>query len=254
MKSRIYTVLEVLFIALFIFSCYKLIGMISDYSKGDNIYKTSQEEFTEKTDPEKNVFGLDFKTDIQKLREENQDVIGWIYIEDTQINYPLLLDDNNDYYLKHTYNKIYSDFGSIFIDYRCTGNFEDANTIIYGHNTKNGSMFGSLKKYKAADYRDSHKYVYIITEEKAYKFEVVSAQTVTTDSDVYTLNFASEAEHIKWYETVLSKSEFSTDSAGFTDEDKTITLSTCTTGSESERFVVVAKLTDIENTEVENSD
>ncbi len=222
--------------------------MFSDYSKGDDIYKTSQEEFTEKTDPEKNIFDLDFKIDIQKLREENQDVIGWIYIEDTPINYPLLLDDNNDYYLKHTYNNIYSDFGSIFIDYRCTDNFEDANTIIYGHNTKNGSMFGSLKKYKDEEYKDGHKYVYIITAKKAYKFEIAAAKTVTTDNSVYTLNFTSEDEHLKWYESVLNKSDFATDSTKFTDDTKTITLSTCTTGNENERYVVVARLIDTAST------
>ncbi len=244
MKTRIYTILEIAFIALFIFSCCKLIGMLSDYNKGDNIYKESREEFTKKTEPKKGVFGLDFEIDLEKLNKENSDVIGWIYIKDTPVNYPLLIDDNNDYYLKHTYNNIYSDFGSIFIDSRCSGDFEDANTIIYGHNTKNGSMFGSLKKYKSVDYRNEHPYVYIIKPDMAYKFEVVSAQTVTTDNSVYTLNFASDSEHEKWYESVLNGSEFTADTSDFKKNDKTITLSTCTTGNENERFVVVARLAD----------
>lgn len=230
------------FIALFIFSCYKLIGMLSDYSEGDSIYKESREEYTKKTEPKKGVFGLDFTIDIEKLENENSDIVGWIYIDNTQVNYPLLKDDNNDYYLKSTYNNIYSDFGSIFIDYRCSDNLEDSNTIIYGHNTKNGSMFGSLKKYKSSDYLSEHRYVYIIKKDIAYKYEIVSAQTVKTDDPVYTLNFTSADEHIKWYEEVLSRSEFTADPSGFTDEDKTITLSTCTTGDENERFTVVAKL------------
>ena len=105
-------------------------------------------------------------------------------------------------------------------------------------------MFGSLKKYKSVDYRNEHPYVYIIKPDMAYKFEVVSAQTVTTDNSVYTLNFASDSEREKWYESVLNGSEFTAEKSNFNKNDKTITLSTCTTGNENERFVVVARLVD----------
>lgn len=242
MKKKLYTVLEIIFIALFIFSCYKLCTMLHDYYEGDKIYDSSKEYFKapENDDSEDPVPDMD--VDLESLKEINEDIIGWIYIPDTKISYPLLYGSNNDYYLKRTYNRIYSDFGSIFVDSRNTEDFSDNNTIIYGHNTKNGSMFGSLKKYKEKSYLDEHPYVYIILEDKVAKYKIISSYTVEVTDDVYTYNFSDNNAYTDWLKTVCASSEVESPKTDFENNKKVITLSTCTSRTKTERFVVVAEL------------
>ena len=131
MKKRVYTILEVLFIALFIFSLSQLIKIGLNYRRGNQLYEGVQnkvEEVTENKD-------YHFVVDLTELQKTNEDIVGWIKIPDTPVDYPVLQPDNNQYYLKHTYDNIYSDFGSIFIDNYCS--MDDPNTVIYGHNTRN---------------------------------------------------------------------------------------------------------------------
>ncbi len=249
MKSRIYTILEIVFIALFIFSAYKLYTIYSDYSKGDQIYEESADTYFEFEETgESDVKGNNFTVDIEALKEENSEALGWIYIEDTPINYPLLQTDDNDYYLKHTYNRIYSAFGSIFLDYRCSSDLTDKNTIIYGHNTKNESMFGSLKKYKDETYFKKHPHIYLIYEDYTYKYEIFSMFTTTTSSNVYKLKFDSASDYRHWIRDMHAASVVDTGEYKPTGKEKIITLSTCTSRTETERFVVLAKQIEAEET------
>ncbi len=242
MKSRIYTILEIMFIALFLISAYKLYTIYSNYSKGDEIYKESADTYlsVEENTDESGVKENSFTVDFEALKEENAETLGWILIEDTPVNYPLLQTDDNDYYLKHTYNRIYSDFGSIFLDYRCSPDLTDKNTIVYGHNTKNESMFGSLKKYKDAAYLEEHPFIYIIYEDYIYKYAIFSMFTTTTSSDVYNLNFESAAEYRQWIRDMHAQTVTDTGEYKPTGKEKIITLSTCTSRTEEERFVVLA--------------
>ena len=251
MKSRIYALLEVIFIVLFLFSAYKLVTIYKDYSEGDKIYEESADSYFEVPENDSDSGDKKLKLDIKSLKETNPDTIGWIYIEDTPISYPVLQNDNNTYYLKHAYNNKYSGFGSIFIDYRCNGDLTDKNTLIYGHNTKNGSMFGSLKKYKNADYLKKHPYIYIVCENKTYKYQIFSIYTTDTSDKSYTLDFASAADFRKWISYVDSNSLI--DVMGNykpTGKENVITLSTCVKHNSPERFVVFAIQTDI----IENTD
>ena len=244
MKARIYALLEVIFIAMFIFSAYKLVTIYVDYSKGDEIYEESEDSYFEvpqnNTDKDK-----DFKLDIDKLQKTNKDALGWIYIEDTPVSYPLLQTDNNQYYLKRTYNNVHSAFGSIFIDYRSSADLNDKNTLIYGHNTKNGSMFGSLKKYKKEEYLRNHPYIYIVYKDKTYKYQIFTAFTALTSNRVYTLDFESAADFRDWIRYVHSQSEVKVPDIKPTGKEKIITLSTCTSRRDDERFVVLAVQVDV---------
>lgn len=242
MKKRIYTILEIMFIALFIISAYKLYTIYQNYSKGDEIYDESAKTYLDIEKPSDDTDDKDsaFSVDFDALKEENSETLGWILIEDTPVSYPLMQTDNNDYYLKHTYNRIYSDFGSIFIDYRCSSDLSDKNTIIYGHNTKNDSMFGSLKKYKDAAYLEQHPFIYLIYEDYVYKYAIFSMFTTTTSSNVYTLDFESAADYRQWIRDMHSHSVVDTGEYKPTGKEKIITLSTCTSRTETERFVILA--------------
>ena len=235
MKKRLYTILEVLFIALFIFSLSQLIKIGLNYRHGNELYEGVQgkvEEVTENKD-------YHFVVNLDELQKTNKDIAGWIKIPDTPVDYPLLQPEDNQYYLKHTYDNVYSDFGSIFIDSYCT--MDDANTVIYGHNTRNDAMFGSLKKYKNADYFNKHPNVYILYGDTEKKYQIVAALTVEVTDPVYKFKFNDSDLEKKWIEAIYERAECNRPDTTFTGEEKFVTLSTCTSRTKTERFVIVAK-------------
>lgn len=184
--------------------------------------------------------------DFDKLKAINKDVCGWLYMEAIpEINYPIVQGSDNDYYLHRTYEKNDNFAGSIFIDCDSNADFNNCNTIIYGHNMKNGSMFGQLKKYKEKETYDKSKYIWILTPEEAYKYEVFSAYTTPIKSETYTLIKGPGEEQKKFAEKMLALSELDTGEHTFDIKDKIITLSTCT-GNESTRYVVQAVQTEPE--------
>ena len=128
-----------------------------------------------------------------------------------------------------------------------SGDFSDCNTLVYGHNMKNGSMFGHLKKFREDDklYKQD-KYFWILTPERNYRYEIISAYTTGVNSDTYTLFKGPGEEFEKYLETIKGYSEIQTDDTDLTIKDKIVTLSTCT-GNESTRFVVQGKRVDAED-------
>lgn len=239
MKDRLLAIAEVAFIALFIFSFYKLVVIGLNYKRGDDIYNKAKDYIIEQTEKEEHPEGY-FEINLSGLQETNPDIIGWIRIPGTALSYPLLQPDNNEYYLKHTYNNIYSDFGSVFIDANC--NMGSANTIIYGHNMKNQSMFGTLRNYftKGQEYLEEHPYIYIVYNNAEYRYQIISAIVVETDDLVYTYNFFSDEDKEAWFESISNRSLLSIERENG-ELGHFITLSTCTSRTETERRVIIAE-------------
>lgn len=179
--------------------------------------------------------------DLDALREVNPDVIGWILIPDTVINYPLLQGEDNEYYLKHTWEGKKNAVGSIFLEYRNEPDFEDYNTIIYGHNMNNGSMFASLRKYAGEKYFTQHPYVYLVTDAGIFRYDVFSSYKAAVDSVTYGLSFRQEETKAEFLINALENSQFD---AGIIPEaqDRILTLSTCSGAGYSSRWVVHARL------------
>ena len=123
--------------------------------------------------------------DFESLSQVNDDVVGWIYSDDTPINYPVVQADDNQYYLHRLIDHSEDFAGSIFMDYRNTRNFYDLNTILYGHNMKNQSMFSTLQAYNDQDYFDTHPILYLLTPKQAYKIELIASFGTTHTSDIY---------------------------------------------------------------------
>lgn len=241
MKKKVLTFLEFFFIALTLISLFQLWRIYRSYKEGDAIYDEAKSSYVDGTETEKESYY--FTVDLDGLKEVNPQIIGWIRIPDTPVDYPLIMPEDNSYYLKHTYNHTYSDFGSIFVDAGCT--FEDRNTVIYGHNTKNESMFGSLKKYKDTAYFEGHPYVYILNGDEEKKYEIIAAMTVEVTDPVYTFDTGSDETQKAWLSDLLARSELQTGNKyNFTGEEKTVTLSTCTSRTKTERFVVIAQEVD----------
>lgn len=179
--------------------------------------------------------------DFAALREINDEIIGWISIPDTQINYPIVQAADNDYYLDHTWKGEYNGVGSIFMEQHCTPDFSDFNTIIYGHNMRNGSMFGELSHYSDPEFLKAHPYVYIATETGVSRYDVFAAHEVGVRTITYGLSIEDEALRQEYIDFALSGSEVDT-GVQPTTADRMLVLSTCTGRGYSTRWVVQAAL------------
>lgn len=189
------------------------------------------------TDP---VSYLPPEIDFSVLKGINQDIIGWIDMGVLGISYPIVKGVDNNQYLRTTFENKKNSAGSIFIDYHNSGDFSDCNTIVYGHNMRNGSMFGKLKNIRKKSMYAKCRYFWICTPEGNYQYEVFAAYETKVDSDTYTL-FSQPDESFKDYlQTMRERSELNTGKIPLVEGDKIVTLSTCTSDS-AYRFVVQAK-------------
>lgn len=183
--------------------------------------------------------------DLEQLRETNPDLIGWIWIPDTQVNYPLMQGEDNSYYLNRTWEGSENIVGSIFLETRNTPELTDFNTIVYGHNMKNGAMFGSLKQYCEQNYAQQHPYVYIRTDGGTYRYEVFAAFEADVESATYGLSFNQEKTRINFLTEAEENSAIETGIKPAV-TDRILTLSTCTGKGYDNRWVVQARLKMIE--------
>lgn len=254
-KKLLYKLIMFFLLCVFLFSLYKVVDILLEYRQIDEIYDEAAETYAaeEKEEAEE---ASPIAVDFDELRKLNSDIIGWIYIPDTNVSFPLLQGSSNKQYLYQSYKKEYLTAGSIFLDYRCSADFEDKSTVIYGHNMHNGSMFGSLKKYKDEEYRDEHPYIYIMKADGTWKqYETLAYYQASVDGPTYRLPL-SEAESEdgalafrKLRETIAAGNMYS----GMPKpeaSDKLLLLSTCTQDSRDDvRMILAAKLVETIKTE-----
>ena len=249
------TIALIVAIAVFCYAAFNLYHIYTEYKKGTDEYNQIEEmAVTERDADSAEVAGPNaqlkppIEVDFDKLKSVNEDVVGWIYVDALpDISYPIVKGKDNQTYLHQTYEKNYNFAGTIFVDYENSGDFSDCNTLVYGHNMKNGSMFGHLKKFREDDklYKQD-KYFWILTPERNYRYEIITAYTTGVNSDTYTLFKGPGEEFEKYLETIKGYSEIKTDDTDLTIKDRIVTLSTCT-GNESTRFVVQGKRVDAED-------
>lgn len=180
------------------------------------------------------------KTDLSALRQVNEDVIGWILIPGTKINYPIVQGEDNGYYLNHLWDGKTSSAGSIFMECTDSADFSDFHTILYGHNMNDGSMFSNLHYYDYQSYLAVNPYVYLVTDSGVYRYEIYGAHTIGIDNYVYALNLTREDQKERLIGATLEESVID---AGVTPAvtDRILTLSTCD-GAQSVRWVIHARL------------
>lgn len=177
--------------------------------------------------------------DFDEIKKINNEVVGWLNIPNTNVNYPVLQHSNNSYYLNHSFDKTKNNAGWVFMDYRNSKTELENNTIIYGHNRLDGSMFGSLKNLTKKDYLDGKSHViYLSTPEHNYAFEIFSIYRIDTTDDYIKTEFKNN-DYVDWLELMKSRSiyDFKVD---ISEDDKIITLSTCY--KHVKKLVVHAKL------------
>lgn len=240
MKKVIRIIGLVIAIGVMIFSGYKLWNIYTEYDAGDKLYSEYKNKYIIDTVEAVEVESDDFSVDFDALLAENKDIVGWIYSEGTVINYPMVQSRDNDYYLRRMLDGSYNISGSIFIDYRNTSDLTDFNTIIYGHNLKNGSMFGTLKEYKNQEYYDKHSVISIYTPEESYTIELIAGYRTDVYSNIYKIPETTEELQVL-YEEIVGLSTFETN-ISIQEGDRLVTLSTCTNGADTSRYVLIGKI------------
>ena len=204
---------------------------------------------------EKNDFSLhkssvklpDILDEYKTLYSKNKRLIGWLKIDDTNIDYPVMQTENNEYYLDHNFNQEYDKNGSLFLDCDCNVYPRSTNMIIYGHHMKSGSMFGNLQQYAKESYGKKHSVIEFDTiyEKATYQVMYVFRSQVYNEDDVVFKYYQfieanSEEEFNSYMKEMASMSLYDTGvSANF--GDSLLTLSTCDSSQTDGRFVVVAK-------------
>ncbi len=184
---------------------------------------------------------------LQKLQKTNSDIIGWIEIEGTQINYPVLQSSDNDFYMNHNYKKKFSSSGSIFLDKDYNWDIPSSNLLIYGHNMNNGTMFQNLLKYKDKSFYKKHPTIRFTTEKEDALYDIIavfkSRVYYKSEKDVFRYYFFINAKNEEEYNSYVNSAK----KASLYDTGKTakfnsqlITLSTCAYHTADGRFVVVA--------------
>lgn len=182
--------------------------------------------------------------DLEALRAVNPDVLGWIYIPDTEISYPLLKAKDNEEYLYQTWDGKYSKYGSIFLECRNSQDLDDFNTLIYGHNMLTQDMFGTLLNYQSQSHWEAHPSVYIRTDQGVRRYDIFSAYEAKVVSDTYRLIFEDDARRESALALYIDSALYDTDLTP-TVADHVLTLSTCTGRNTPDlRFVVQAILTE----------
>lgn len=178
---------------------------------------------------------------LRSLAQINPDVYGWITVEGTNINYPLVQGEDNDHYLNHAYTGEYLPIGSIFVDFRCeTSITRNFNTVIYGHNITSGTMFHDVTKFFKDEYFNG-TYIYVYTLDGIYVYEPFSIYKTREDYNYFRTGFTSVEDFVEFAEELRDNSDKAKD-VSFGKNDRILTLSTCTNIIQSERYALHARL------------
>ena len=223
--------------------------VVNDITNNTNIEEKKDDENTELVNKEENTtsdywYYIKFPlidVDINKIKEKNSDTVGWINVNNTNINYPYVQGKDNNYYLDHSFNKKYNEAGWVFLDYRNDKNLSNKNNILYAHSRLDKTMFGSLSKTLKSNWynnKDNH-IIRLSTETENTMWQIFSVYKIPEETYYITTNFNSDNDYQKFLNTIKERSihNFSTN---LTTDDKILTLSTCY--SDTERTVVHAKL------------
>ena len=260
-------------LAVFLYSGYTLYGFYKEYKKSsdeydnlENSYAVDQEQESENIDnledddalqsisgqevrtvfedgEEKTLPVLKNPIDFTQLLSVNSYIVGWLRIRALDISYPVVQGKDNDYYLHRTFEKTDNFAGCLFVNSYNMGDFTDQNTIIYGHNMKNGSMFGKLKNFNDPEVFKKSRYFWIFTPDFIYQYRIFSASVVDKTGLTYQISFTDD-EFDQFISRAYSNSVVDNQDVTVTKEDRIVTLSTCT-GDDSTRFVVMGKLAQI---------
>lgn len=219
--------IKLICIVVIVFASWQLIKYFLTYEK----VKQQEEELQQEIS----------SSSLIQFQKRYEDMVGWITIDNTKVDYPIMQATNNEFYLTRNYKGEKLRAGSIFLDYRNDPSLSDRHSIIYGHDLRNGSMFGQLHRYEEQSFANSNRHFTIEIRNERITLEVFAAYQTTTDFYYIETEFTSES-YEQFIETIINKSVI-TYEGNINVNDQIITLSTCVSDNQSnERFVVHAKV------------
>ena len=233
-KNFLTTLLLYIFIIIMVISGTKIIEWINDNKKSKDIIGEIQSSIIINQD----INSIEkYNIDFQNLKKINSDTCAWIKVKGTDIEYPVVITTNNDYYMTHSFDKSENGAGWVFVDYRNKANGLERNMVVYGHNRRDGSMFGTLKNILTEEWQNNPENFVIpfITENEKFEYQVFSVYRVEKEDYYITTDFTSDNEFQNFIDTVKTRSEkdFKID---VTTDDNILTLSTC---ADDNRYRVV---------------
>lgn len=251
MKKALRIVLILIFLVIFGVSAWKIYETLNVYKTGTDSYADLSQYVTFETAPpaqaprphgtEPNresdaslANTLWPQVDFASLQAINPDIVGWLFIEGTEINYPVVQAGDNDYYLNHLFDGTRNAAGCLFLDAVNEPDFSGQNSIIYGHQMKNGSMFHDLMEYKQQDFYDQHPTGMLVTPEGRYKIRFFSGYVSGINASSWDTVFA---DYQQWLDELKAKSRFDSDVVP-TENDRVLTLSTCSYEYDNARFTL----------------
>ena len=238
MKAILNLVIYIMLLSILLYSGIKIYKWYKDNTNNNEI--TEQIKETVKIE-DKDENKKEYKIDFNKLKEQNSDTVAWIKVNNTNIEYPVVKAQNNDFYLKHSFDKSNNSAGWIFADYRNKFDGIDKNIIIYGHNMKDNSMFGSLKNILNSDWYDNEENtnITLYTENEKCIYKVFSIYKIESEDYYIKTEFSDDNNFEQFVNTIKKRSikEFNTD---VSKDDNILTLSTCANNNKY-RVVLHAK-------------
>ena len=196
--------------------------------------------------------------DFDKLKKQNKDIVAWIKVPGTSVDYPVYQHPkDNSYYLTHNADKQEDSYGAIYIETFNNKYFTDPNTVVYGHNMRNGSMFGSLHKFEDAKFFNKHRKIIIYTEDDTLTYKIFAAFVHSNMHILYEYDFTDYEDFDRYLGDLYSN----TDSDAHIDrkvdvdsDDRIITLSTCNHGISTQRYLIQGVLLDDDDDDEEEED
>lgn len=229
-KSIILTFIEIILLGIIIYSGYYIITWYKDNKENnqikDDISSAVTQNITE-TQKSNKLDAKNYDIDFDKLKQINPDTIGWIKVNNTEIEYSVVKANDNNFYLDRSFNKNYNGAGWVFADYRNKFNGTDKNIIVYGHNRKDGSMFGTLKDALKPEWytNEDNKNIVFITEDGKANYEVFSVYMIATEDYYITTEFKPN-EFGKFVQKLKNRSTYDF-GVEVNENDSILTLSTC---------------------------
>ncbi|MBQ6519335.1 MAG: class B sortase [Anaerolineaceae bacterium] len=213
----------------------------STVPEGTSAAHLEDEDRITETAPGGSAAQLSSAMDFTSLKEINSDVKGWIHLNDSKIDYPILQYRDNDFYLHHAITGDWNKVGTPYIDYRCAGDFSDRITVVYGHYMENGTMFTDFHKYKGQKYYEEHPVIDLYTPAGDYDVIPVAGVFQNVEYWDFTFDFPSDEAFLHYIDNWKAVSSFKSDEV-YDASDRFVVLTLCTYDIENGRYLLVGKL------------
>lgn len=239
-KAILNLVIYIMLLSILLYSGIKIYKWYKDKTNNNKIAEQIKDTvIVEEKNEDENK--KEYKIDFDKLKDQNNETVAWIKVNNTNIEYPVVKTNNNSFYLNHSFDKSQNSAGWIFADYRNKFDNTDKNIVIYGHNMRDDSMFGSLKNILNSDWYDNEENtnITLYTENEKCIYKVFSIYKIESEDYYITTEFENDKKFEQFVNTIKKRSikDFSVD---VSKDDNILTLSTCANNNKY-RVVLHAK-------------